>query len=243
MAVNADGRVRGVEVLSHSETQNIGSLAAQESFLSRFKGKTADFGLVQAPNVPDENQVQALSGATRSSRAVASAVTAALRAVENLAVAPPTGEEDKLLPSETSALKNWFGEVIARPVDLPAEHGAAVEVWQLHSPTQLVGYAVKTQTVGQNEAFKITTLIGFNASGAVISYEILESFELESFTAALLRDDFRLQFVGRTVPVTTDGGENSVELIPNMEKSCRAIVKAVNDGLQTVAALQGGAAQ
>lgn len=77
----ADGKVTGISVISHTETPGLGAVAAAqnakgEAFRSQFVGQegTLEVG----------NQIDALSGATITSKAVTTGVNAALSYVENL---------------------------------------------------------------------------------------------------------------------------------------------------------------
>lgn len=76
VGVDATGAVTGVSILGHSETAGVGTKVGTEEFLSRFVGLS---GTVQIGR--GGNSVDAASGATISSRAVARGVTDALAAV------------------------------------------------------------------------------------------------------------------------------------------------------------------
>ncbi|MCR4615875.1 MAG: RnfABCDGE type electron transport complex subunit G [Clostridiales bacterium] len=78
--VDAQGRVSGVEILEISETAGLGMNAKKPDFLNQFIGKT--FEIFVSKDKPGENSVDALTGATISSRAVTSAVNNALRLYE-----------------------------------------------------------------------------------------------------------------------------------------------------------------
>jgi electron transport complex protein RnfG len=73
VGINADNTVRGVRVLSHNETRGIGSRATEPSFLSQFE----NLGKEQLAFKP-QGQVEAITGATISSRAILEAVRRAL---------------------------------------------------------------------------------------------------------------------------------------------------------------------
>lgn len=76
-AVNPDGSVKAVEILDVSnETPGLGQNAAKESFYSQFASKTADIELVKG--TATGNQVNAVTGATITSKAVTKAVNEAL---------------------------------------------------------------------------------------------------------------------------------------------------------------------
>ena len=78
--VDAQGKVSGVEILEISETAGLGMNAKKPDFLNQFIGKT--FEIFVSKDKPGENSVDALTGATISSRAVTSAVNNALRLFE-----------------------------------------------------------------------------------------------------------------------------------------------------------------
>ncbi|MEM2619254.1 MAG: FMN-binding protein [Candidatus Hadarchaeales archaeon] len=73
VGINLDKTVRGVRVLSHSETKGIGSRAAELPYLSQFE----NLSLNQLAFRP-EGKIEAVSGATVSSRAILEAVRRAL---------------------------------------------------------------------------------------------------------------------------------------------------------------------
>lgn len=81
VGVNADGTVSGVSIISHSETSGLGAVAAStgadgQAFRSQF------VGLTSAAVTKDGGSVDAISGATITSRAVCTGVNAALAAVK-----------------------------------------------------------------------------------------------------------------------------------------------------------------
>ena len=74
----ADGKVVGIEVLDcTNETPGLGQNVAEASYKKQFKGVTAA-PLVTKSDTGAENEVEAVTGATKSSAAVAEAVNKAL---------------------------------------------------------------------------------------------------------------------------------------------------------------------
>lgn len=71
-----DGTVAGVNILSINETAGLGMNAKNQSFLDQFLGKSGEIGV--AKNNPSDTEIQALTGATITSRAMATAVNTAL---------------------------------------------------------------------------------------------------------------------------------------------------------------------
>lgn len=74
--------ITGVSVLSHGETAGLGANIVKEEFRNQFKGKTAVVGA--AKSAPKADEIQALSGATISSKAVARGADTALAAAAYL---------------------------------------------------------------------------------------------------------------------------------------------------------------
>lgn len=78
-AVNTDGTVKSVAILDASnETPGLGQNITKESFYSQFSGKKADISLVKGGAKEENNEVDAVTGATISSAAVTRAVNGAL---------------------------------------------------------------------------------------------------------------------------------------------------------------------
>jgi electron transport complex protein RnfG len=84
VGVDLDGKVTGISIISHAETPGLGAIAAAKTdkgnaFRDQF------IGLVAGITVGDgDNQIEAISGATISSKAIADGVNAALSCVANM---------------------------------------------------------------------------------------------------------------------------------------------------------------
>lgn len=73
-----DGTVNGVAILSISETAGLGMKAAEESFYGQYEGKqTSKFEVIK-DGVTDGEPIEAISGATITTRSVTGAVNSAL---------------------------------------------------------------------------------------------------------------------------------------------------------------------
>ncbi len=80
IGVDNDGVITGIEILSHAETPGLGANATGEAFKSRFNGKSGE--LTVDKNSNDGQNIQAITAATITSKAVVSAVNAALAEFE-----------------------------------------------------------------------------------------------------------------------------------------------------------------
>ncbi|NMP36685.1 MAG: RnfABCDGE type electron transport complex subunit G [Clostridiales bacterium] len=75
VGIGSDGKVKGVSPLELNETAGLGMKAQNEDFLNQYNGKSAGIGV--AKNSPASNEIQALTGATITSKAVTNAVNTA----------------------------------------------------------------------------------------------------------------------------------------------------------------------
>lgn len=78
VGVDLEGQVTGVVILDHSETAGLGARADSPDFLDQYIGKTSDITLNSGTN-----SIDALSGATITSKAVTLGVNTAIAAVLN----------------------------------------------------------------------------------------------------------------------------------------------------------------
>lgn len=76
VGVDMQGVVTGVDILSHEETAGLGANAANPEFLGQYLGADGPLTVVKTPTGAT-GEVQALTGATITSRAVTNAVNLA----------------------------------------------------------------------------------------------------------------------------------------------------------------------
>ena len=82
VGIGADGVITGIEILSHAETPGLGANAVKPEFKDRFIGKSGE--LTVDKNSNDGQNVQAITAATITSKAVVSAVNAVTAAYEEI---------------------------------------------------------------------------------------------------------------------------------------------------------------
>jgi electron transport complex protein RnfG len=85
VGVGSDGSISGVRIGANEETPGLGSKTAEDFFTDQYTGKDIDDS-IKVVKVPPraEDEIQAVSGATISSRAVTSAVTASAEMAKEL---------------------------------------------------------------------------------------------------------------------------------------------------------------
>ena len=84
VGVDNDGKVLGISIISHTETAGLGAVAATgtpagESFRNEFVGESGSVAVTK-----DNGQIEAITGATITSRAVCAGVNAALACAATL---------------------------------------------------------------------------------------------------------------------------------------------------------------
>lgn len=83
VGIDNENKVTGIEVLSHSETPGLGAKSTGDSFKSQFKGKETDLNVVKT-QTQNPGEVQAITGATVTSRAVADGIREANAMIEEI---------------------------------------------------------------------------------------------------------------------------------------------------------------
>ena len=78
MGVQNDGTLNGISILSISETAGLGMKAKEASFSDQFQDKQVDSFTVTKTGASSDSEIDAISGATITSKAVTSGVNAGL---------------------------------------------------------------------------------------------------------------------------------------------------------------------
>lgn len=75
MGIDREGSITAISIVSSSETAGLGQKASDESFKGQYAGKSAEMVLeVTKQAASSDTQIEAISGATITSRAVTSAI-------------------------------------------------------------------------------------------------------------------------------------------------------------------------
>ena len=84
VGVDNDLKLTGIDIVSSSETAGLGKNASKESFRNQFEGLTKTVTVKKSAPKKESNEIQALSGATITSNAVADGANAAIEAVHKI---------------------------------------------------------------------------------------------------------------------------------------------------------------
>ena len=80
VGIDREARITGISLVSMSETAGVGTKTRDPAFLTQFIGKTGTLSVVK--RTPAGSEIEAISGATISSKAIASGVQAAMDLVK-----------------------------------------------------------------------------------------------------------------------------------------------------------------
>lgn len=79
VGITADGKLGGIKILSHGETPGLGANSTNIDFYGQYKDRTTDGQLeVVKSGASGDNQIQAITGATITSKAVTNGVNEAI---------------------------------------------------------------------------------------------------------------------------------------------------------------------
>ncbi len=76
VGVNSDSAVAGIKIIKHSETPGLGSKAVNDDFRSEYTGKKTPLSVVSGGGAK-ESEINAISGATKTTKGVTDAVNMA----------------------------------------------------------------------------------------------------------------------------------------------------------------------
>lgn len=83
LGISIDGTVTGMEILSINETAGLGMKAAESKFKNQFKDKNVNQFAYTKTGAVEENEIDAISGATITTKAVTEAVNAGICFTKN----------------------------------------------------------------------------------------------------------------------------------------------------------------
>ena len=233
--IKPDGTVVNTLPLKNKESVGYGSrLKTETSFTNQFKGKNIFTPLALKS---DDGSIDAMSGATITSRAYLDAVNIAgsilsrdvlkKQIVADSAVkAPPMDEKEK--EKKLKPIKAVLPEFDNDPVaDFQKAEGC--EIYCGKKGGAVVGYAVRSSS---SKAYngKLTLMVGFKPDGSIRKINVLKQNETEGFGTRVFEPEFKKQLIGRNpssfkVKIKEDGGD--VDAISGVTITSRAYCDAV----------------
>lgn len=153
MTVGLDNNlnVTGVAIIAMRETPGLGARAKEPLFYEQFIGKKA--GVSVTKGTPSDNQIQAISGATITSRAVTKGVNDAISEVQAIAKTQPTNTvstNEPITTPTTAPTENPTQKATTSPTTTPTTPTATVApkpvATSTQAPTPTPNVQIKTGT-------------------------------------------------------------------------------------------------
>lgn len=85
VGVDTEGVISGMKVVSNTETPGLGANASSDEYQGQYKEKSANNDIELVKNNPTDDQVEALTGATITSKAITDSVNEAIQTYSNIA--------------------------------------------------------------------------------------------------------------------------------------------------------------
>lgn len=216
--IDKDGNLVAAKVTQSSETPGFGALVAEEAFISQFTGKTtaADFQVVKG-TAASENEIVAVSGATISSNAVASAINEAVKFHKQNILGEEVVEEKA--PEATIETLLLTGDEM---VEIEGEY----QTFEVKTAGEVTGYIVITSHAGYYQDMPMTIAVGFdNATKKISNIVVLEQNETKGLGDVIEQEGFQQLFQGK------DAQELTVEIYSGASESSKGAFKAVNQAI------------
>ncbi len=262
IGVDTEGVITGIEILSHAETPGLGANATGEKFKGNFVGKSGV--LTVDKNSNDGQNIQAITAATITSKAVTSAVNAALTEFEALKADAPAEEitevpgadaeieETTEAESATDAPEATTEEIAAPEGFSENEENSAVlpegklfgDFTELESGLtysegkkesgETAGYVFTSSADGYRD--EIDVLVGIDTEGVITGIEILYQAETDGLGSLITGEDFKGLFVGKS-------GELTIDRSSSEGQSIQAITSATVSSAAVVKAVNAALAE
>lgn len=97
VAIDTEGKIIGLKAMELNETPNQGMKVAEREFLDQFVGKSGELTVVKSS--PGEHDIQAVTGATISSKAFTNSVNMALKQYQAVTGSAPAAALPQLRPA------------------------------------------------------------------------------------------------------------------------------------------------
>lgn len=226
-----DGSIYKTEVLDQKETPGLGTLMVEPKFKDQFDGKNPDSFKLRVKK--DGGDVDAITAATISSRAVCDALQRAIDLYKKSAGATDStsAKADTLALTSVEPLKKVLPAFDNDPLQ-DIQNIDGLEMYTARKGEKVCGYAVKSYAKGYNETEPIWVLTGFSPEGNIVNVTVLKHKESQSKGAQVCEDTFLAQFKGKNpasfkLGLKSNGG--GVDGISGCTLSGSAICKAIEN--------------
>lgn len=218
VGIDNEGNVIAAKVTQSSETPGLGALVAEDAFISQFTGKETSSSFLVVKSTPaSENEIQAVSGATISSGAVATSINEAVKfhkenilgeEVAEAPVAEPTIENMNLTGDEMNEIDGEY------------------KTFEVKTAGEVTGYIVYADNPGYYAESPIMVAVAFDKlTRTITNIMIIEQSETPGLGDVILQDEFAQMFQNKP------SEEMSVEVYSGASESSKGVYRAVNKAI------------
>lgn len=218
VGIKTDGTLGGVKILSQTETPGLGAKIEEEKFSGQYRDMPISETIkVVKGSKSNENEVEAITGATISSNGVTKAVNEAI----NFYRANILGEE--VASKATEPVLELLGlEGNMEPHDDIELVDTVKKVWKVINDELHVGYVVEIVEEGMYEG--VRKAVGLSMDNKVTGVQILSHGETPGLGDLIEEDEFLSKFVG-----ITNAAE--VDVIAGSTMSSSAVIRGVQTSI------------
>lgn len=225
----SEGKLTGFDVVSQSETAGIGSKITEDSFKSQFAGKPATALESTKSGATEENQFDAISGATISTGAVNDAINAAIAFYQANFGGGITVEE------EVDPLQKAFPDADLNSLTPVEVANGTTEDYTVDEVNKAgdMGYII-TVTAHNGYDGDLQIALGVGNDGIIKGFSTVVCNETKTLGGQCTSDEFAQQFVGMKasevshVPSGASPDNNTIDAIAGATITTNAVVTAVN---------------
>lgn len=244
VGISKDGTVRGAQILIHSETPGLGARASEPAFIDQFKDRSvASFRVVKS-GASDPQDIQAISGATITSAAVAQGVNQAIEYFNahfsGNTSANPSSAPVGATPAGTGS----------KGIELPLKETSG-DIQKLESfqneASDVEGYAFVVTPRGFNDILEVQVTL--TSDGIVNDVQVLSHSETPRRWNDKKEAPFLQQFSGKkgerfTITMGTPANDQQIQAVSGATITSNAILSGVNQAIAYFNThLAGGKAQ
>ena len=227
---DANGTIVGIQFLANSETSGYGQKLVDGSedgisFIQQF------IGMSEAPEVGAN--IDAISGATVSSKAAASAVTSAMNCFNEVALGQAAVVDEGPVTLSPEEVRAMLAPGAASMTQIDAPEGLT-EAWQGDDGS----YVLYAEDKGWEYATSpMTIAVGFDANGVITGVWVDASTQTAGIGDVAAGEDYLGQYTG----IANEAGLDGVDTVAGSTQSTVGVKKAVRKCVQAIALLNPNA--
>lgn len=196
VGISNDGIVQGFKALSHSETKGYGSKIEEEPFINGVKDVNVSLGVSYGKGNKEKGEIEAISGATKSSSAVANGLhVAAIKMSQLSEKIEPIGE--KLEPYFASNYSEIYADADSFKEVKNLKGKYMVRIVEAYKGEEKLGEIVQLKANGYGGPINI--LLGVDENKVIKTYKLVSHNETPQLGAVIEEDEYIKNMVGKSL--------------------------------------------